>query len=121
MAERTSVLPLVLNDSEIVQFQRVTAFVDGVVVLGPVITIEFQLVAGETANGVDDNGDGRIDEGQIVFTETGNPPRVLAVNVVGLRFNSTADGLSFSTDFQLIDRDGRSIARTFTQEIGFRN
>lgn len=120
-AEPTSVLPLVLDDSEIVQFQRVTGFVDGAVVLGPVITVEFQLAAGETANGVDDNGDGRTDEGRIVFTEAGNPPRVLAVNVVGLRFNSTADGLSFSIDLQLIDRNGRSIARTFTQEVGFRN
>jgi prepilin-type N-terminal cleavage/methylation domain-containing protein len=64
--------------------------------------IRFDLVmkGGETLNGADDNGDGRVDEGNIVITDPSkNPPtRIIASDVAqvggqgGLVFSQSASG-----------------------------
>lgn len=119
--EPTTVLPLILDDSPTVQFQTVTGYDAGVVEMGPVITIGFQLAAGEADNGTDDNGDGRADEGGIVYVVAGQPPIVLSEDILGLRFNQTANGLSFTADVGVLNRDGLLVTETITQSVAFRN
>ena len=121
-ADPTSILPAVIADSDMIQFQRITGYdtVSASKLLAPLTTIKFQLETGETANGQDDNGDGRADEGYLVYTQSGNSYR-LAGNILGVRFNTTAAGLSFAVDVGLADRDGIVQQRTFVQEISIRN
>ena len=120
-AEPTVLLPLAIVDSDFVQFQKVEGYDAGAKVLGPVITLGFQLEAGETANGVDDNGDGRADEGYVTYTEQGNPTIRIGGNVLGLRFNGMPNGITFSVDVGIVDRDGQLVQDTFTRIVAFRN
>ena len=50
-----SVLPLVLEDSTQIQFQKVIGYDEIGPILGGVIVIQYELAPGETANGSDDN------------------------------------------------------------------
>ena len=109
-----------MNSSQI-QFQRVVGYKDKAPVLGPVMTLGFQLAPGEAANGKDDNKDGRIDEGFIVYTIAGGPPIAFAGNVMAVRFTSTPFGMSFSVDVAVVDRDGLVIQKTFSQQVSYRN
>ena len=104
-----------------VEFQRAAGYVNGAVQLGATITLAFQLATGEQLNNLDDNGDGRVDEGFVTYTESGEAPVAIAGNVLRLSFNPTANGLSFSADVGLIDRSGELLTKTFTQEISYRN
>ena len=114
-------LPLSIIDSDFVQFQKVEGYDAGGKVLGPVITLGFELETGETANGVDDNGDGRIDEGYVTYTEQGDPTIRICGHVVGLRFNDLANGITISVDVGIVDRDGQVVQGSFTRVIAFRN
>ncbi len=120
-AEPTGLLPLSIIDSDFVQFQKVEGYDAGTKVLGPVITFGFQLETGETANGVDDNGDGRVDEGYVTYTEQGDPTIRIGGNVVGLRFNGLPNGITVSVDVGIVDRDGQLVQDSFTRVIAFRN
>ena len=115
-----SVDPTVLDDSATLTFQKVTGYSGGTVQLGPEHGFEFQLATGESDNGQDDNGDGRIDEGVLVFTEDGTS-MVIAENVLGLGFTSAAGGISFSFGVGLVDRDGNVIQNAWTRRLAFRN
>ena len=119
--EPTTVLPIILDDSTNIQFQTVTGFDLGVVQTGPVITIGFRLVPGELPNNADDNDDGRVDEGEIFFILAGEPEVVLSRDILGLRFNQTANGVSFAADVGVVNRDGRLVTETITQIVAFRN
>ena len=44
----------------------------------------------------------------------------MAGNILGLRFNSTVGGISYSVDIGLVDADGNVTQETFTQQISFR-
>lgn len=120
-ADPASIQPVLLTNSNTLQYQTVTGYSAGVATLGPVTTLGFQPAAGETINGADDNGDGRVDEGFLTMTVANQPAVQIAGDVVGLRFNSTPAGLGFSVDIGRINRDGQLTTRTFTQEISFRN
>ena len=95
--------------------------------LGTVTTLGFQLAPGETANGIDDNGDGRVDEGVVTYTYTpasGGPVTVqIGGNVTGLRFNSSGTGMGMliAVDIGMSNRKGNLMQKTFTQEVTFRN
>lgn len=122
-AASMTILPVVIADSDWLQYQKITGYdeVSGTPLLGPVTTIDVRPMAGETANGVDDNADGRVDEGFLTITVTGNDPVQIAGNVVGLRFNSTVNGVTFDVDIGILDRDGNVQQRTFTRELRVRN
>ncbi len=119
--EPTVLLPLSIVDSNFVQFQKVTGYDAGGKVLGPVITLGFQLETGETANGADDNGDGRADEGYVTYTEQGDPTIRIGGNVVGLRFNGLPNGIMISVDVGIVYRDGQLVEDSFTRIVAFRN
>jgi prepilin-type N-terminal cleavage/methylation domain-containing protein len=55
--------------SENVTLQRNTGYSNGAVVWGPVMTFELQYEENDPNDGVDNDGDGLIDEGRIVVTE----------------------------------------------------
>ena len=116
----SSVTPAVLDDDEVVQFQKVTGYSGGTVQLGPVNSIQFQLATGETDNGLDDNGDGRIDEGTVVHTVDG-VSTIVAANLLGLAFTSSAGGISFSFDIGLLGEDGSVVQRSFSRQVRLRN
>ncbi len=116
----SSVDPTVLDDSATLTFRKVTGYSGGTVQLGPEHGFEFQPATGESDNGQDDNGDGRIDEGVLVYTEDGTST-VIAENVLGLGFTSAAGGISFSFGVGLVDRDGNVVQKAWTRQLGFRN
>ncbi len=115
-----SVNPTVLDDSAALTFRKVTGYSGGTVQLGPEHGFEFQPAPGESDNGQDDNGDGRIDEGVLVYTEDGTSI-VIAENVLGLGFTSANGGISFSFGVGLVDRDGNVIQNAWTRQLAFRN
>ncbi|MCZ6795080.1 MAG: hypothetical protein O7J95_15865 [Planctomycetota bacterium] len=79
------------------------------------------LAAGETANGADDNGDGRVDEGYITHTIGGGQAVQMVGDVLGLRFNSVPGGISVEVDIGVVDRDGHLFEKTFSRSAIFRN
>jgi hypothetical protein len=119
-AETSTFKPLALTNSPYVSFQRVIDYVNGAPVLSLPVTLEQQLVAGETKNGKDDNGDGRIDEGYLVATQSGSAPIRLAGNVLGMTFNPITNGMAFTVTLGATDH-GRLIQKTFYQEVYLRN
>ena len=118
-----TLLPALIADSSKIQYQKTLGYdlATSTPILSLVTTIDVQMAAGETANDIDDNGDGRIDEGFLTFQEgTGTPVRI-AGNIMGLRFNKTTGGLSFAVDVGMTDREGNLLMRTYMQEVTFRN
>jgi hypothetical protein len=122
-ADPTTIAPLIMADSDFIEYQQPTGFVAGAVTYGPVTRIEFELATGETDDGTDENGDGRIDEGFITITEAGGTPIVIAEEILGLRFNRSLVGVAidFEVDLAVLDRDGNLLQRTFSQTVSQRN
>lgn len=119
-ADPATLVPTVVSNSSTVQFQRVTGFSGGAAQLGSAVTFGFALAPGETANGVDQNGNGLADDGYITMTEGGSTIR-LAGNVMGLRFTSTSTGLTISTDIGMVDTKQNVTVKTFIRDVAFRN
>jgi prepilin-type N-terminal cleavage/methylation domain-containing protein len=120
-ADPSKLLPLGLADSSWVQFQRVTGYAGGVPQLAPPVTVAFQLAPRESANGRDDNGDGRVDEGSITLTVGSGSPVTLAGNILGFRLNGTTGGISFAVDVGLLDDTGALVQKTYQGQVSFRN
>ena len=80
-SSHTTVVPSLATpfSSPQIDFQRTTGFVAGVVVWSPTERIGFQLRPTEVNNGVDDDGDGIVDDGRVAWTQD-----------VGLASQSTA-------------------------------
>ena len=116
----TSVLPLIMTNSKFVTFQKVIGFQNGVVQLGPATTLGFTLATGEQENARDDNGDGRVDEGYVTFTQ-GNTAIRLVGDVLGMRFTAATGGIAFSVDIGRVDREGQVTRKTFSAGVAFRN
>jgi hypothetical protein len=119
-AEPTTFKPLALANSPYLTFQKVIGYANGAPQLALPATFDWQPTAGESINGQDDNGDGRIDEGFLVLTQQGGAPIRICGNVVAASFNSIANGLGFSVTLGVTDH-GRLIQKTFYQEVNLRN
>jgi len=120
-ASADTVLPVVLDESREVRFQKVTGFSGVEPQLGPATMIRFEPMAGEEMNGRDDDGDGLTDEGRIVYRIDGSDPEVLSENVRGVSFTATVNGISFRGEVSLPSSDGPSSRRAFSRRISFRN
>jgi prepilin-type N-terminal cleavage/methylation domain-containing protein len=116
-----SVLPIIMANSSFVSFQKVVGFENGIVQLGPLITLGFEPETGEQVNGRDDNRDGRVDEGYVTFTEFGRPAIRLVGDVLSLRFNPATNGISYAVEIGRVDREGQVTRRTYQQGAAFRN
>jgi len=79
------------KDSSTLTFRRTTGYSAGKLTYGPPITYSFVFDPGEADNGIDDNRDGRVDEGRIVRAEGGQS--------VVLTRNAREGGLSFTQAF----------------------
>ena len=133
-AEPSTVMPVLIADSDFVQFQKVEGYKNDAVLLSPVITIRRQPTPIDQIP-VRNQGqkrklepDGTIspdlftyDEGLLTSTEEGSPPLGIAGKVLGLRFNAIPNGLSFSVDIGLVNRDDVIVQKTFTEQVIFRN
>ena len=97
--------------SATLDFQHAVGYAAGAVVWGPTIRVALELAPGEVDNGVDDNGDGLIDEGIVVRVE--NPGElnerriVLARGVREFLEGETPNGLDDNGN-GLIDERGLS-------------
>ena len=120
-ANAESVVPVILDNSTTVSFQQVVGYDGNDVLLGPVISFTWWIAAGEEANGLDDNGNGLADEGDIVMTVDSSDPTILASNILDLRFNPTPSGIMFSVVCAARNRRGLVITEEFQQGVSFRN
>lgn len=62
--------------ADTITFQAVDDFAAGAVVLGNLNQLAFQYAPGEANNGIDDNGNGLIDEGGLAFEVVGRELRM---------------------------------------------
>jgi len=120
-ADPATITPTVLSNSSSIRFQRVTGFSGGAVQLGTPVTFGFSLAPGETANGVDQDGNGLADDGFLTMQEGTGAPIQLAANVLGLRFTSTATGVTMSADVGMVGVKKNVSVKTFTKNVSFRN
>ena len=120
-SDPTTITPTVLANSSTIRFQRVTGFSGGSAQLGAPVTFAFSLAPGETANGADQDGNGLADDGFITMQEGTAAPVQLAANILGLRFTSTATGLTVSADVGMVGVKKNVSVKTFTKNVSFRN
>jgi prepilin-type N-terminal cleavage/methylation domain-containing protein len=119
-ADPTTMSPLILADSTTLSYQVVTGHDGSNPTYGDTIALWLAPGTGETANGVDDNGDGRIDEGVLWIQEGVQPATIIASDLTGVRFNSIAGGIDISVDVSILDRDA-VVTRSFSATVAFRN
>jgi prepilin-type N-terminal cleavage/methylation domain-containing protein len=117
----STVLPFTIANSNTIQYQKVVGYSGGSALLGPQVTVRFQLAPGEVLNGSDDNADGRADEGVVTYQEGAGTEVPIAGHVLGLRFNPTTAGISFAVDIGILDRDRTIVQKTYSQAVSFRN
>ena len=124
-AGRSTLFPLNPNNSTTLSFQRVTGFTGGALVYGPVIQYSWVLDPAETDNGVDDDGDGLVDEGRLIRTEAGQTVILIrdALQEDGLQFTRLAGQDSVNITLTLQRRDGSRtvVTRVATTTVRLRN
>jgi prepilin-type N-terminal cleavage/methylation domain-containing protein len=96
-------------------YQCATGWSGGAAVLGPQAKIEWRLAPGEVDDGVDNNGNGLVDEGQVIVTEGYGTAQavasVLCDGVARLAAGEVANGVDDNGD-GLIDEHGLSFQLT---------
>jgi len=114
------------SDTSSISMQQVVDLDEGVIVLGTVTTISFQRDPADAADGVDNDGDGLVDEGRLVMVRNdgeANSTSVTLCKNVG-RFlegeddgngDENGNGLVNEPGF-LIQRDGNLITLQLTLE-----
>ena len=130
-----------------IDFPRVVGFNAGVAAWSNTERLEFQYVPGEVDDGVDNNGNGLIDEGRVVWTTDLGLPTQRSVNLVssvseffdgefldgfndengnglvderGLCFEFDGDLVRIRLSLQAGDGNGAVIVRTFVRAVAFR-
>ena len=118
-ADQSSLLPGVIDDAPAVAFRSIVGHDGTSNILGALVAIGHVPVPGEVLDGADNNGDGRADEGSLVYIPAGGTPIVIAADVVGVRFSSTGAGMAFEID--VASRGPKGIQkRSFSGAITFR-
>lgn len=83
--------------------------------LGPVRTLQFQLVATETRNGVDDNGNRLVDEGVLLFVDPAGIRTVIATDLE--RFVVSRQNRQLVVQLSLATRDQTGAVHRRTRRI----
>jgi len=118
----SSILPLAISDSSFLDYQKAAGVnADGTIALGPLLRFSFELVPGEIADSVDNNGDGLIDEGTISWRDESGTARAIAANALGMRVNRAGSALHVDIDLAARQSDGRLVQRTYGQTVAPRN
>ena len=118
-AEGAQLLPQMIPTlgSSTLTFHRSTGAVGGVIVWGNNRTIQFEMDASEADDGLDNDGDGLIDEGRVVLTENVGLPNqqtiVLCPNVREYLEGEIPNGLDDNGN-GLIDEQGLSFSMVGT-------
>ena len=101
-------------DSDTVTFQQVVDIAGTVPVLGTQCTVAFQYAPGEADNGLDDDGNGLVDDGMLVLIRdvgaADQTNTVLCRGVPELLEGETADGADENGN-GLVDESGFSLSR----------
>lgn len=100
---------------DLVEFRQAVG-IDGTgnLQLGPLMRLALELDAGEPANGLDDDGDGLVDEGELVLTrDVGGPAqtRVVLVRPVRALLEGEATNLADDNGNGLVDERGFCVER----------
>jgi len=119
LAAPSTVLPVAMSNSSWCAFQPVIGQSSGAAVLGTLVTLRFAISETEEDNGLDDDGNGLIDEGYLEIEQDGVTQRISG-KILDLRFNPTATGLECTVD---VGGRGTSstIERTYSISVAFRN
>lgn len=118
-AAPSTILPVLLTDSNTITFQKVLDY-DGLTqTLSPAMTFSLSPEPGEIINGLDDNEDGRVDESFFAYESEG-AEIMLAHSVLGLRFNAVINGIEFTVDVGGVDREGDLIQFSFSGRVTLR-
>ncbi len=128
-------------------FQRPVAWTGGAIVWGPTVRFALELAPGELDNGIDDNGNGLIDEGVLVRIENpglANEQRSIfsrgvseylegetgdgtdengngLVDEGGLSFSRSNGSLQIALSLERIGPDGELMVRTLGTSVALRN
>jgi Tfp pilus assembly protein PilW len=108
-------------------FQRISSFSEGAIEWGVPARLSLELEPGELDNGLDDNANGLVDEGQLVYTLDPDAPAPQSVVwVKGVRefypgelpngLDDNANGLADEAGLSFERRDGRLIVRLCLEE-----
>ncbi len=138
---------LPLATSSTLTFQQVVGYGGGAVVWSADNVFAFQLETGEIADGLDNNGDGRIDEGVVVWTQNVGQPNQSSVVLChgvssllqgevanladdngnglidepGLAFELQGNVLVIRLSLEVPDDDGRLVVKTVQTAVRVRN
>ena len=110
------------QQSTSVSFRTNVGFANGKILFGDPIRYEFQYAPGEVDNQMDDNGDGRIDEGVLTRTERGDTV-ILCRDIAENGFSVTQSGsrMEIQLALQKVDAKGRVVNRTRKLAVQVRN
>jgi len=93
----------------------------GGMVFGPAVRYRFEVDSGEDANpGVDDDGDGLVDEGNLIRS-TGGSETVVCSRVKDVGFTLSNDQLHITLTASALDDDGYEHQFTGQAAVSFRN
>jgi hypothetical protein len=110
-----------------ISFQIASGYSGSSIQWSDVITIAFEYAAGETDNGVDDNGNGLVDEGVVTRTVTpavGSPTKKTLGHWVvedGLSFNLRLDVLTITLKLRKAGYRGDPWETTLTTAVQIKN
>lgn len=114
--------PAFPNASTSLTFSRNVGYADGAVLFSDPVTYAFRMAPSETDNGLDDNGDGRVDEGSLERTEDGVTvvvSRDLAKD--GITFTQNGNVVTVVLSLQRRDEKGRMAIHTHPVTVQVRN
>jgi len=114
--------PAFASGSTTLTFQRNVGYSSGAIAFGSSITYAFAYEPGESDNGLDDNGDGRIDEGRLIRTENGDSvvvSRDLSEN--GILFTQTGNTVRVQLTLEKPDDRGGVVRYARETTIQVRN
>ena len=137
----------VVAHSDWIDFQEIIGYSAGNLTLGETRSLELELSPGELDNGVDDNGNGLIDETRVVLVENPGQPNERRVTIArnvseflegefpngnddngnglddepGLCFDLTDDTLNVRLSMQKIGPDGNLLVRTLESSVTLLN
>ncbi len=140
-------VPPQLTPVSTLTFQQADGFAGGALLLSNQHTIAFQIEQGELLDGLDNNGNGLIDEGQVLWTQNvGQPDQITVVlshgvsqllqgevanlgddngnglaDELGLVFELRGNVLFIRLSLEAMDDDGRLVVKTVETAVRIRN
>jgi hypothetical protein len=110
------------NNTDNLTFQKCAGYAGGAIQWGNAITYAFQYDTGEVDDGVDNNGNGLIDEGIIVRTENGQSITIAHwVREGGLLFTLNGDILTVQLALERLDSEGRMYDTVVATGVDIKN